>query len=114
MVALGVFLCICGVPLIIGGIYVLITSSTLSPAGKKNAYELAATLLAIGIGGICLALYCFGCFDAIGFGGSDRGGDGITTCKNCGKRASLDELTGYCKRCNESFWEWADENYFSK
>ena len=47
-------------------------------------------------------------------GGSNGGGDGITTCKNCGRKASLDKLTGYCKSCNESFWEWADENYFLK
>ena len=114
MIAIGVILCICAVPLLIGGIYVLVTSGNLSLAGKKNARELAAILIALGVGAICVALYCFGCFNGIGIGGSSSGGNGITTCKNCGRKASLDELTGYCKKCNESFWEWADENYFSK
>ena len=31
-------------------------------------------------------------------------GDGITTCKNCGKKEVV--LFGYCERCADGFLEW--------
>ena len=40
---------------------------------------------------------------------SGRGGDGVTTCKNCGRRGV--EAFGYCERCADGFLDWHNKNY---
>lgn len=40
---------------------------------------------------------------------SGRGGDGKTTCLNCGRRASL--TIGYCDTCYGGFSDWYDKTY---
>jgi len=35
---------------------------------------------------------------------SDNGGDGKTSCKNCGKKSVV--ALGYCERCYKSFREY--------
>ena len=37
-------------------------------------------------------------------GGGSGGGNGITTCKNCGRSEVV--LFGYCEKCADDFLEW--------
>ena len=48
---------------------------------------------------LCLALLFSALFVLSGCG--DNGGDGKTTCKNCGKKEVV--ALGYCNRCYEGF-----------
>lgn len=43
-------------------------------------------------------------------GGGNRG-DGVTSCKNCGRKSTLVPGYGYCSRCFESFNKWQNETY---
>ena len=65
---------------------------------KKDQKQLIAIICAI-------VLFFIGCFSCATCG--DSGGNGKTTCKNCG-RASVYAL-GYCKSCYKSFIKWHDE-----
>lgn len=42
--------------------------------------------------------------------GGNKGGDGKTTCKNCGRKKSL-SYAGYCSTCQEGFDKWQDRYY---
>lgn len=43
--------------------------------------------------------------------GESRGGDGVSTCRNCGRKTSLVAGYGYCKTCYEGFIEWQKDYY---
>ena len=40
---------------------------------------------------------------------NDRGGDGVTTCKNCGRREVV--VFGMCENCADGFLHWHNKNY---
>lgn len=40
-----------------------------------------------------------------------QGGDGVTTCKNCGREKKLVPGFGYCYTCYEGFVDWQEENW---
>jgi hypothetical protein len=40
-----------------------------------------------------------------------QGGDGITTCRNCGRKKDLVPGFGFCYTCYEGFVEWQEENW---
>ena len=42
---------------------------------------------------------------------NERGGDGITSCKNCGRKTDLVPGFGYCGNCYKGFNEWQDNYY---
>ena len=52
-------------------------------------------------GVICLVVL------VIALAGGGVEGDGVTTCKNCGKKEVV--LFGYCERCADGFLEWQKE-----
>ena len=64
----------------------------------KNMKKVIALLLAI----IMCFAFC-ACED-------NSGGDGITTCKNCGRKKRL-SYAGFCSTCQEGFEEWQDRYY---
>ncbi len=43
-----------------------------------------------------------------GCSSSGARGDGITTCKNCGRKGVV--LFGYCENCANSFLKWQRDN----
>ena len=44
------------------------------------------------------------------FGDSNKGGDGKSTCRNCGRQKKLSSA-GYCSTCQKGYDEWLDEYY---
>lgn len=42
--------------------------------------------------------------------GGNRGGDGKSACRNCGRKKPLSSM-GYCSTCQEGFNEWQDRYY---
>ena len=47
---------------------------------------------------------------AMCFDGSSSGGDGKSTCRNCGRSKSL-SYAGYCSTCQSGFEQWQDRYY---
>ena len=66
----------------------------------KNALLLFLALV------LCLSL-CLGLCACTGGGG----GDGVTSCRNCGRKTNLVAGFGYCGTCYEGFVEWQKDNY---
>ena len=54
-------------------------------------------LLAVGMACAVMAF-------AFAFTGCSSGGDGVTTCKNCGKKEVV--ALGFCRRCYRSFHDY--------
>lgn len=44
-------------------------------------------------------------------GCGNSGGDGKTTCRNCGRKTSLVAGFGYCNSCYEGFNDWQKRTY---
>ena len=42
--------------------------------------------------------------------GSSSGGDGKSTCRNCGRKKPLVAGYGYCSTCYEGFRDWQKNN----
>lgn len=40
-----------------------------------------------------------------------QGGDGVTTCRNCGREKTLVPGFGFCYSCYEGFVDWQEENW---
>ena len=41
-----------------------------------------------------------------------KGGDGIKTCKNCGKSITNKYMLGFCERCYEGFYDYNRKDGF--
>ena len=66
----------------------------------KNSKGIIALILVVVV--LMVSVYgCFGCE-------SDMGGDGTSSCKNCG-RSPVYSL-GYCKSCYNGFRNWQKKN----
>lgn len=58
---------------------------------------------------IALLLAVVLCFSLCACGGSS-GGDGKSTCRNCGRKTSLVAGYGYCSTCYKGFKDWQNKN----
>ena len=65
--------------------------------------KIKKVLLCIFILLICLSVVmCFA---------EDSGGDGKTTCRNCGRAKKLVPGVGYCSSCYDGFRDWQERTY---
>lgn len=62
--------------------------------------------------GIIIVLIIAIIFGVASCGSGDKGGDGKSTCRNCGRKTSL-SVMGYCSICQEGFYEWQKDYYHS-
>lgn len=58
-----------------------------------------------GIIGIIIILIIAIIFGIASCGGGSSGGDGKSTCRNCGRDKPLSAM-GYCSTCQKGFYEW--------
>jgi len=66
--------------------------------GKKNGVTI----------GIIIAIILTLLIGLVGCGSS--GGDGKSTCRNCGRSKPL-SYAGFCSTCQKGFEEWQDRTY---
>ena len=58
---------------------------------------------------LIVLLLLFGLGSIIFGGCEDNGGDGKSSCKNCGRSSVY--ASGFCKRCYESYIDYLNERY---
>ncbi len=59
-----------------------------------------------------ILLIVFSCFAVTrNYGTASRGGDGVHTCRNCGRDTDLVAGFGYCYTCYKGFNEWQKDYY---
>ena len=75
---------------------------TFSSYASNLSKPIKSTIL---IADIAILIGVISCFAFCSIGG--KGGDGITTCKNCGKEEVV--LFGMCGRCADGFLDWHDK-----
>lgn len=59
---------------------------------------------------VALLLALVLCLSLCACGGS-RGGDGVNTCRNCGRNKKLVPGFGFCDTCYEGFVDWQEDNW---
>ena len=73
---------------------------------KKKNITINAKPIIIGIVVVLIVGIVVSCSMVSG----NRGGDGITTCRNCGRSKTLVPGYGYCSSCYEGFIDWQNKD----